>query len=147
MVSLCNEISLLLCIFIVVFTGIFIILAWPILAYWSGSSYKTSLTQWWMSLTQWWMVQIHHILVLTSLFFTCPAFLLIFVAFCNNSTRGLSVLIWRQNCQPSRYKCLLGVCRSHVRIWPSGWCDEHVFWLLPVLLSRGDTTKEEGRSV
>ena len=64
------------------------ILAWPILAYLGitmARFMKPALPN-----GRWF--QAHRILVLTSLFFTCLAFLLIFVAFRNNETRGLITL-------------------------------------------------------
>ena len=64
------------------------ILAWPILAYLGiamARYMKPALPN-----GRWF--QAHRVLVLTSLFFTCVAFLLIFVAFRNNETPGLITL-------------------------------------------------------
>ena len=63
-------------------------LAWPILAY-LGISMARHMKP---ALPNGGWFQIHRILVLTSLFFTCLGFLLIFVAFHNNDTRGLITL-------------------------------------------------------
>ena len=64
------------------------IFAWPILAY-LGISMARHMKP---ALPNGGWFHIHRILVLTSLFFTCLAFLLIFVAFRNNDTRGLITL-------------------------------------------------------
>ena len=64
------------------------VLAWPILAYLGitmARHMKPALPN-----GGWFLI--HRILVLTSLFFTCLGFLLIFVAFRNNDTRGLITL-------------------------------------------------------
>ena len=64
------------------------IFAWPILAY-LGISMARHMKP---ALPNGGWFQVHRILMVTSLFFTCLAFLLIFVAFRNNDTRGLITL-------------------------------------------------------
>ena len=61
------------------------ILSWPILAY-LGITMARHMKP---AMPNGGWFQVHRILVLTSLFFTCLAFLLIFVAFRNNDTPGL----------------------------------------------------------
>lgn len=65
--------------------GIFMILSWPILAY-LGITMARHMKP---AMPNGGWFQVHRILVLTSLFFTCLAFILIFVAFRNNDTSGL----------------------------------------------------------
>ena len=64
------------------------VLAWPVLAY-LGITMARHMKP---ALPNGGWFHVHRILVLTSLFFTCLAFLLIFVAFHNNNTRGLITL-------------------------------------------------------
>ena len=64
------------------------ILAWPILAYLGIAVARHMKPA--MPNGGWFLV--HRVLVLTSLFFTCVAFLLIFIAFRNNETPGLITL-------------------------------------------------------
>jgi len=87
-----SIITVVLCMYSLIvefnFIGILMVLAWPILAYLGitmARHMKPALPN-----GEWF--QIHRILVLTSLFFTCVAFILIFVAYRNNDTRGLITL-------------------------------------------------------
>ena len=64
------------------------ILAWPILAY-LGIAVARHMKP---AMPNGGWFQVHRVLVLTSLFFTCVAFLLIFIAFRNNETPGLITL-------------------------------------------------------
>ena len=70
------------------FAGIFMILAWPVLAY-LGIAMARHMKP---AMPNGGWFQVHRVLVLTSLFFTCVAFLLIFIAFRNNETPGLITL-------------------------------------------------------
>ena len=70
------------------YVGVFMIVAWPVLAYLGitmARHMKPALPNggWFLA---------HRILVMSSLFFTSLAFLLIFVAFRNAPTRGLITL-------------------------------------------------------
>ena len=92
------------------FAGIFMILAWPILAYLGIAVARHMKPA--MPNGGWFLV--HRVLVLTSLFFTCVAFLLIFIAFRNNETPGLITLgdmVSAFMCVCVCYMCVcVGVC-------------------------------------
>ena len=78
------------------------ILAWPILAY-LGIAMARHMKP---AMPNGGWFQVHRVLVLTSLFFTCVAFLLIFIAFRNNETPGLITL----GDMVSTFVCVVCVC-------------------------------------
>ena len=84
------------------FAGIFMILAWPVLAY-LGIEMARHMKP---AMPNGGWFQVHRVLVLTSLFFTCVAFLLIFIAFRNNETPGLITL----GDMVSAFVCLYVIC-------------------------------------